>query len=488
MSDSMSNYGVTPTGFTRMRLAEVRAFILSRLEASLGFSLETDPNSVTSQIVDPFADIIATMWEKAEGVYLSQFPVTAEGISLDLAVSYAGVKRLTETQSYVTATVYGTEGTYLAAGSQAKTSPEGDVFSLDTAVQITALAASYVEFTVGTPVAGGNHGIVLNGVTYSYVVPAGGATAEQVAQVLSNAALSAGFDSEHSGNIVKVYRSDLTTFSAVRGGITPITAIGVPALFRSVAYGEVPIEEGALSTIVTTTPGWTSITNTVRGTEGRDMETDEELRARYAAGVYRLGAGTMPSMSANIAENVPGVESLRIYENLTNAVDAEGRPPGAIEVVIEGGSPSVIAAEIFRIKPLGNPAWGTTMTTVTDSVGNIFSVGFSRPTPKYVWIKYNLLRYSEETMPADALATVTQAIADYGETLGVGVDVITQRFWTPILGAIAGIAKIEVYTALTSSPLTAPDESAYTIADKPIGNRERARFDPSRISGAVVTS
>lgn len=91
---SETTYGLTPTGFVRMRLPEITAAILADFKGRTGLDLDPSPDSISGQLVATFAEREAALWELAEQAFLSAYPVTAEGLSLDLAVSYAGVSRL----------------------------------------------------------------------------------------------------------------------------------------------------------------------------------------------------------------------------------------------------------------------------------------------------------------------------------------------------------------------------------------------------------
>lgn len=119
MSGSLNplDYGVLPSGFSRMRMPEIRQAIINSLTQSLGIVLETRPDSITGQFIDVFAEREATMWELAEAVYFAMYPISATGINLDHSVSFAGVVRLFAEQSTSPCVCYGAEGTIIPAGS-----------------------------------------------------------------------------------------------------------------------------------------------------------------------------------------------------------------------------------------------------------------------------------------------------------------------------------------------------------------------------------
>src|SRR5215469_10561092 len=117
MSDVInpSAYGVLATGFTRMRMPEIRLAIINSLQANTGVTFETRPDSITGQFIDTFAEREATMWELAEAVYHAMYPISATGVNLDHSVSFAGVRRLFAERSAVWCVCYGVEDTVIPA-------------------------------------------------------------------------------------------------------------------------------------------------------------------------------------------------------------------------------------------------------------------------------------------------------------------------------------------------------------------------------------
>ena len=75
----MADYGVTPEGFVRPRLPEIRMEIIEELRRNLRArglpdDMETRPDSVTGVVIDTFAEREAALWEMGEGVYYAMYP------------------------------------------------------------------------------------------------------------------------------------------------------------------------------------------------------------------------------------------------------------------------------------------------------------------------------------------------------------------------------------------------------------------------------
>lgn len=133
--------GITPEGFTRPSFDEIRAAIVARMREELG-PINAGPESAIGQQVTAQAEREALLWEALEGVYLSQYPASAAGRSLDGAVQLTGITRLPATRTIVQVEVTGDPGTVIPAGSQAGTTA-GDAFELVESVVVLALAGGF---------------------------------------------------------------------------------------------------------------------------------------------------------------------------------------------------------------------------------------------------------------------------------------------------------------------------------------------------------
>lgn len=120
--------GLTSSGFDAPTYAEIRAEYVSRARDILG-AVNTDPESAIGQQISVYAEREALIWQALEGVYLSQYPDSAAGRSLDGAVALTGITRLGATKTVVQVDLSGTAGTLIPAGSQASTD-NGDLFEL----------------------------------------------------------------------------------------------------------------------------------------------------------------------------------------------------------------------------------------------------------------------------------------------------------------------------------------------------------------------
>lgn len=139
--------------------------------------------------------------------------------------------------------------------------------------------------------------------------------------------------------------------------------------------GAITAAPGVLSTILTPTLGWQSVTNAASALVGAPVEADATLRTRQAVSTALPAQSSLDSLIAGVA-NVIGVQRFAIYENPTGSADANGLPAHSVAVVAEGGDPLVIAKTISMKKPPGTGTFGTTSEVVVDQFGVPVTINF----------------------------------------------------------------------------------------------------------------
>ena len=162
-------YGLTPEGFNTPRLANVKQFLENDFIAALG-DVNLDPQSVIGQLIGIFSKSYADQWENLEDVYLSQYPNSAAGVSLDNVVQLNGITRLPATQTSVTATCNGIQGTFIPQNSLARIPTTGDTFYANVGGTVTAESANIVTVMVQA-LAAQVYNIILNNSVFSYSLP-----------------------------------------------------------------------------------------------------------------------------------------------------------------------------------------------------------------------------------------------------------------------------------------------------------------------------
>lgn len=478
-------YGVTPEGFVRPRLPEIRQEIVQSITdrlraAGIADGIETQPNSVIGLIIDTFAERDAALWEQAEGVYLAMYPGSAFGTSLDNAVSFTGVKRLVAEKSRCYVVCYGGQGVTVPAGSQIRHRVTQTVWA--TAADVTISTAAAADVTIVPTVAPTTlYRVTVDGIDYTYTSDGTATIAEILAGLVAGVSES-GFAVSSDGASLRIVSDGRVAFSVTVGGPLTVTSIGSPVLAETIEPMAESAEPGDLNGIVSTVTGWDAVTNLQAASVGRLTENDAELRARYPTGLFRLGAATEPSIAPNIRDRVAGVSAIKVFQNDSDVTDSVGRPPHSVHVVVDGGLDDEIGNALYRVVAAGIDTHGAVAVEVSADDGDIHTVRFDRPTPVYVWGRavLTLLPSSEGTFPPDGFAQTAQAIVTAGNGLGIGQDVVQQRFYCAIYGT-PGIAHVDLTFAHSTDPAFVPGPGDYSPNNIEIADFEVAKFDLSRV-------
>ncbi len=469
---------VTAEGFVRPRLNEIKADYDQRFKDALG-AVNTAPDAVVGQIIGIFSAALDDAYEALQNCYDSMYPFSAEGAALDGAVSFIGLTRLGAAATTVTAMLYGTEGTFIPAGVLTRA---GDNRQYSTSVEgvISRANAGDVEITVSTVTNGGNYQIIAGGVSVVYTAD-GTATGAEIATGLAAAFDPDDFLATATGNKLRLRKADLiSAFPLTVDSKLTISLLGSPFLFTCLDLGAYALPIGTLTRIDSGIVGWDAVNNLVEGDTGRFVETDEELRIRHLTSVRVTGAATVQSMRARILAEVDSVEYVAVYENRTNATDGFGLPPHSVEVVVQGGTNQAAGNKVFEVKPAGIETHGNTTVTVIDDNGDGQVTKFSRPTPVYAWVRVNVnLITPEEPLPENVDQAIKNAVLAYGNTIEIGQDIYTQRFFGPIYAATSGIGSIIVEVAVTPTAIGTPSYSTNNIS---VARAEVALFADSRIT------
>jgi len=260
----------------------------------------------------------------------------------------------------------------------------------------------------------------------------------------------------------------------------------VDGVFRAIVTGPVAAPAGTVTSIQTPISGWDSVINMADGTIGRDAETTDEARVRRSANLQVIGASALDAVVARVGDEVDGITSVIGFENTGDVVDASGRPPHSIELVVAGGLNQDIADKIWECKSGGIRAYGNTDVTVEDSTGRLHTVSFSRATARYVHVEVTVdSYYDEENLPAtgDNLKSVIKAaVLAFGQTLPLGKDLIIQRWTGPVI-SIAGIGSITVRHAVTDTP---DGTASWSTSNVAIGETSKAEMSDSLAENRIT--
>lgn len=474
---------ITETGLKRKTLQELRTEIENGLKSVFGVSFETSVDSPNGLLISQLALANSNFWQLVEEVFNSLDPNQATGTTLDSRAAINGVTRKPAYACTVSARLY-TESTSatIPAGSVANRQ-RGDLdFALDEAVTInrascnalyikddgSAKNTDYVfQFTFGT--------VTLNN-----------STSQRNLAYLSSLILAAGGSTELVGenlDTLKVYNSDNSNVG-ITGSMPDDWDIQASEIgnFTAVSVGYQTCEIGELDNIPYSVEGWDGVYNEEAGTPGADAESDSELRIRRAA-VARVqkSKATDPAIEAALLD-VSGVSSAVVQSNRGFSTNADGVPGKSFVSLVIGGSDADVAKCIFDNQPAGIQSYGNTTVNVTDKRGIEQQISFSRPEPKYLWVKFNYSVYDEETFTGED--AIKEAMVEWAESqYTIGKDVIPTRIPGGVYDRVPGIGMAVAHVALTDSAEDAPEDGDYTWSEAlPIGMFQYAVLEEDRIT------
>lgn len=480
----MPDYGVTDKGFVLKRMDTILEEIHGELTEGFGFNTRLSEPSILNVLVTTFAGQIADLWETAQDSYYAKYPATATGISLDNAVQYGGIRRKPSKHTSYPLHCTGDDGTYVRENTMVATNtkPEIRLFASEgfritrgsfNSVSIVVAAAQRAAYT-----------IVINGEQYSYSSTdntetniLGGLkeaiTNHEYLTTVRDGALVIE-DTVKARRNVLVLSDNLTTKS--------VTTI---ANFFTEQYGKVTLPYGIVSKMVNNTPGFESVINALPPVYGCLAETDIELRQSYIAKSALRSNTMIDSIVSELLHNVEDVESASGYENPTDIVDKRGLPPHSVEIIVEGGNESDIAAAILRKKAGGIWTHGKIEVSVPTNYGDSVMIHFNRPEKLYTWLKV-VLHGDGDRVPANYAALATGSIIKDGAAMVAGTSLLVQLLHEGIYDAIGGITRIDILSAYSDSYSYVPAADEYQDQNIMVSARQKVEIDEKRIEVVLI--
>ena len=193
---------------------------------------------------------------------------------------------------------------------------------------------------------------------------------------------------------------------------------------------------------------------------GRDIETDAEFRTRREDLLQLSGSATVEAIRSAIL-NTPGVTQAFVFENPTDFVDGDGRPPHSMEAIVSGGLDEAIAQAIFDTKPIGIQTYAVpgpsgVSVIITDSQGTDHTINFSRAEDITMHVEVDINVIATEFGGGNQVngeQEVREAIKALGDLQNIGQDIIILRYKCVPLD-IAGVDDVtDIYIEDTDPPL-----------------------------------
>lgn len=422
--------GLTDAGFVAARLPEIKTDIEGRLVEAFG-QPDLRAESIFGQLVGISAEMDAVLWMLAQDIYASQYPDMATGVNLDHVVSLNGVIRAPSRPTQVEAVCFGSIGTELLAGREARNPSTNDLYRTRKTVSISATQARSALVTL-TGTGAGAYTVNVGASPFTYTSP-GGETAGQILTALSGAIAGSAFSTALSVDSLLVTATSDQDFTASGGAV--ITKAGVAVDFFGVPDGAAVLPVGALSKIETAVAGWDSISNPQAGLTGADRETDEALRTRRARSIGITATNTLDALVSRLGQ-VDLVSEAAVFENSTDATDADGTPAHSMWAIVEGGDDGEIAEVIYQTRAGGIGMRGAVSVDVPSPLtGNETTIRFDRPTYVDPVLAVGYTRLSN--FPVDGEAKILAALE--AQQYAIGQPIIISQLYGAITCAVIGV-------------------------------------------------
>lgn len=457
-------FGVTPQGFVKKRLIDIKIEIENSLRASLGKNINLLSASVFGQIVGIQSERESLLWEALEGAYNSQYPDSADGISLDNVGAIVGVSRIPARATVQkNLHLFGTAGTVVPQGTQVAVPNVTDaVFTTNADVLLGVGVDEIQTITFGAvPVAGSFRLKYLDELS---ILLAFNVVALDVQNALNNMLnledvvvtgdFTTGFVVTFAGASGKIDHEMLEFLDNTLSVTITIaeTTKGVPQAVvdaTCVNNGPIPSFAFSLTGIVNPVPGLDSVLNVIDGVLGRNVETDTEFRQRRNESLQIAGSATLDAIRSELLQ-ILGVNEAIVFENTTFVTDVNGLPGKSFACYVDGGDNQEIADTIFASKPAGIASHGSVTEQVLDSQGFTHDVKFSRPIDVDIWVEFDVS--TGPTFPVNGQQLIQDAVVAYGNNLGIGKTIIVIPDLVSVLDAIEGITDVDIRIGLAASP------------------------------------
>lgn len=222
--------------------------------------------------------------------------------------------------------------------------------------------------------------------------------------------------------------------------------------------------------ISATVAGWNTVgPNAADIDNGRDVETDAELRIRRSAELDAQGKATLESIRSDLLQ-VDAVTDVTVLENVADVV-VDGMEPHSVRAIVLGGTETGVAEGLFETKAAGIETNGAVSKTVADTQGINHTIKFDRPTEKDIEMEITLTAIEDDYGGDAAIKTALVAL---GSTLQIGNDVIASKFRSEAF-EVSGVIDV---TYLQLNVAAGPTGTTNLIMD----TDELAAFDSADIT------
>lgn len=470
----------TDNGYETRRFNVIREQLRQALETELGTPINSEPDTVMGTMISVFANQLSIQENDVQALSNNLDIYKAEGVYLDRLVRYIGLTRLAaapasgvlkiwrDSQDVITSSLLfsTTSGTEFITIGNINTS----LLECTNAILAPETVIENVIYTLG-----------INGATFTKTSAPEDTEATIVDYFVQEITNFLGIPAVNDNNRVKIDLPDteINTMSITATQNFSLVEVAAYNDFESVEKGLLQVTENTITQVVSNEPSILRVNNPLDSIDGRDLETDEELRKRYEVSFSQGGNSTYDAILAALLQ-LPNVTGAVIIENDTvNQVD--DLPAKSYKCVVADGNPTNIADTIWSTKPAGVQTIGEIASVVKDIKGNFQNVYWSRPTEIYIFVEATYSIYDEEVFPSNGEALMKESILNTGQDLSLDDDVIPNRFIGDIYRSVDGIDSLEIRVGYSTNINDTLPASGWLTTRIPISETELPTFTQAKI-------
>ena len=465
------SFGLDSDGLEIKRAADIKTELEDALKATFGKAVNLDSRSILGQVVGIVSEREALVWEIIEQIYNSQYPDTSEGNSLDNVVAITGTTRKVSTKSTGSVTLIGDVGINIPSGTVI--SVLGNSLSRFVTDALAIILAGTTEVQTITfdavPDSGGwkltfdgDESVALDETATDVDVKSALDALPSIDTVVVTGNFSTGFIITASGQDILQPREPITvTSNTLLDGASPVVATvtettegifpKVDVTVTAETAGEVQAPAGTLTVIETPISGWDTVSNSLDIDVGSDVETDQSLKLRRLSEIAIAGKATLEAIRSSLLA-ITEVTAVVVFENNSTLTDINGRPPHSLDIVVENGDSSEIALTIFNTVAAGIQTIGLVTELVTDSQGFSHTIKYSRPDDILIYLDIDLT-VDSNLFPVDGAALVEALVVSFGDSVGIGNDIIVYPQLLCSFATIPGILDVVIRIASAVIPV-----------------------------------
>lgn len=517
-------FGDDGSQFVVPTYAQLREAAATQIRQLRGIAnLVTNPGSFFGNLVDLVVTGVDVALQGAQQAVFRTLFTMMQGAQLDAFLADY-LTRVQASATTVVAYAYGTAASAFNSGTILRTSVNGPAFLTDGnvvvpapgaelayAVEITAFAAGTFTgqpFTV--TVAGFAAQYVPNVLDTGFSTRNGlvlAVNATILANSLSQAAYRGGLSPQNGRYALLVIEEDgggpfTLTVAGPGGAVFKFPAVASPS--TATILGPVQCPPEALR-YLSLPAGVVGVTNPLDGDDGRERETDSQLRARHQIAQRGMGGGNPDAIRAILLSDPVvgggGAAFTAVEYNPTDVVDpATGNAPHSVRAVVDQDADAdEVALALWKAKAAGDNMNGPEVVIIADAVGDPQVVLIDRLTDVWIGVEITVEVGDDWPNTGDPLSQLRTDVAAYIEGLqptanGGGVRVNLLPISTYPNGTERGVVNFVVrvgdgpapagpFTYRDYYPTIEPDANAASVL---LTGRQKARCVVGDVSAAIV--